>query len=52
MTRVSGLYRALLEGRIGPESLLNALKEMDKNLDPLNGFYHGREGRYFVLAST
>ncbi len=50
MVQVSRLYRDLLDQKTTPEALRAALKDMDKNMNFINGFYHGKEGRFFLRA--
>lgn len=51
MVQISRLYRDLLDARITPDSLRSTLKDMDKSTSFINGFFHGKEGRFFVPSS-
>ncbi len=51
MVKVAQLYRGFLEGRFESELVLNELKSLHKSLSAINGFYHGQEGKRFVVPS-
>ena len=50
MLRVAQLYREALDGAREPESLSIELKSLLKNVDLLNGYDHGKEGKSWIAS--
>lgn len=48
MVCVASLYRDFLDKKIEASSLLASVKELKSDLLPINGFYHGAEGKKFI----
>jgi len=48
MVKVAQIYREFLDGKYDDDSLLNMLKELKESIIPINGFYHGVEGKKFI----